>query len=81
MERLMRDAEELEGLKVGSLDVNNFADVVDAIHIIQEELGIYGTTAREATETISGSLSMTKAAWDNLVTGLADKDADMNSLI
>lgn len=81
MERLLRDAEELEGLEIGSYDENNFADVVSAIHTIQEELGIYGTTAKEATETITGSLNMTKAAWANLVTGLADKDADMSALI
>ena len=81
MERLLHDAEEIAGYEFGSLDTSSFADVVEAIHIVQEELGIYGTTAKEATETITGSLNMTKAAWDNLVTGLADKDADMETLM
>ena len=74
MERLMRDAEKLEGLKVGSLDMNNFADVVDAINIIQENMGIAGTTADEAATTISGSLSMMQASWQNLLTGIASGD-------
>ena len=81
MERLLRDAEQMEGLIEGSLDVNNFADVVDAIHIVQENLGITGTTAEEAAETISGSLAMTKSAWTNLIAGMANPDADLGTLI
>lgn len=71
MERLLRDAEELEGYKENALDVNNFADVVDAIHIIQENLGITGTTAKEAAQTFSGSFSAMKAAAKNLMGNLA----------
>ena len=71
MERLLRDAEELEGYKENALDVNNFADVVDAIHIIQENLGITGTTAKEAAQTFSGSFSAMKAAASNLMGNLA----------
>lgn len=74
MERLMRDAEKLEGYEIGSLDMNNFADVVDAIHIIQENMGIAGTTAEEASSTISGSLSMMQSSWQNLMTGIASGD-------
>ena len=81
MERLLRDAEQMEGLIEGSLDINNFADVVDAIHIVQENLGIAGATAEEAGSTISGSAASMKAAWDNLVTGLANPDADLGTLI
>lgn len=72
MERLMHDAEELEGYEFGSLDMNNFADVVDAIHIVQESMGIAGTTAKEAATTISGSLGMVKASWQNVVEAIGE---------
>lgn len=81
MERLMRDAEEMAGYMEGSLDMNNFADVVEAIHIVQEEMGIAGATAEEAGSTISGSAASMKAAWQNLVTGFANPDADLGLLI
>lgn len=81
MERLLRDAEEMEGYIEGSLDINNFADVVEAIHIVQENLGIAGATAEEAGSTISGSVASVKAAWENLVTGFADPNADLGMLI
>lgn len=70
MERLLRKAEELEGLDTGSLSVDNFADIVDAIHAVQDELGITGTTMSEASETVSGSIAMLKASWDNLLTAM-----------
>ena len=76
MERLMRDAEKLKGLDVGSLDINSFADVVDAIHIVQENLGIAGTTAKEASTTISGSLATMQSAWSNLLTTIGTGDSD-----
>lgn len=81
MERLMRDAEEMAGYMEGSLDMNNFADVVEAIHIVQENMGIAGATAEEAGSTISGSAASMKAAWQNLVTGLANPDANLGLLI
>lgn len=81
MERLMRDAERLGGYMEGSLDMNNFADVIEAIHIIQEDMGITGATAEEAGSTISGSMAMAKSAWQNLVTGLADPSQDLSVLI
>lgn len=74
MERLMRDAEKLEGYKVGSLDMNSFADVVDAIHIVQENLGITGTTAKEASTTISGSLATMQSAWQNTLAAIGEGD-------
>ena len=58
-----------------------FADITQAIHIVQTEMGITGTTAREAGRTISGSFNAMKSAWKNLVTGFADKNADIESLI
>ena len=66
MERLLADAEKLTGVKY---DINNLSDVYSAIHAVQEELGITGTTALEASETISGSVDMMKAAWDNFLNG------------
>lgn len=81
MERLLRDAEKLVGFTEGSLDISNFADIADAIHIIQEEMGITGTTALEAASTIQGSASSMKAAWQNLITGIADDTQDFDGLI
>lgn len=81
MERLLRDAEEMEGYVEGSFDLNNFSDVVEAIHIVQENMGIAGATADEAGSTISGSMASVKGALDNLVTGLADPNANLGALI
>ena len=78
MQRLLEDAEAISGIKY---DISSYADVVDAIHVIQEEMGIAGTTAKEASETISGSIASMKASWSNLVTGMADENADMDELI
>ena len=77
MERLLADAEAISGIHY---DIDSYADVVDAIHVIQTEMGITGTTAEEAAETISGSLASTQAAWTNLITHLGDEDADFSSL-
>lgn len=81
MERLLRDAEVFAGYTEGSLNIESFADVADAIHIIQEEMGITGTTALEAGRTISGSVGAMKAAWTNLVTGIADDNANFSTLV
>lgn len=81
MERLLHDAEALEGYMEGSLDVSNFSDIVEAIHIVQENMGITGTTAKEAASTIQGSTASMKAAWQNLVVGIADENADLSGLI
>lgn len=66
MKRLLSDAEKLTGVKY---DITNLSDVYNAIHAIQENLGITGTTAKEASETISGSVSSMKAAFDNFLNG------------
>jgi len=81
MDRLLRDAEEMEGLIEGSLSMDNFSDVVYAINIIQENMGIAGATAEEAGNTISGSMASVKSAMQNLITGLANPDADLGLLI
>lgn len=64
MERLLKDAKELTGVEY---DINKLSDVYNAIHAIQENLGITGTTAKEAMYTIEGSANMTRAAWENVV--------------
>lgn len=78
MQRLLVDAEKLTGIKY---DINNFSDVIEAIHAVQAEMGITGTTAKEAASTIEGSLNMTKAAWGNLLTGMADDGANFDTLV
>lgn len=78
MKRLLADAEKISGIKY---DISSFADISEAIHVMQEEMGIAGTTAREAATTIEGSLGMMKGAWENLVVGMADSNADVGSLI
>ncbi len=78
MERLLSDAEKISGIKY---DISNLSDVYNAIHVIQEELDITGTTSKEASSTISGSLSSMKSAWSNLLTGIADENADFDTLI
>jgi phage-related protein len=77
MERLLADAEAISGIHY---DVDSYADVVSAIHVIQEEMDIAGTTAREADATISGSLNSMKAAVQNLIVGFGDANADMEQL-
>ena len=68
MERLLADAEKITGVHY---DINELGDVYDAIHVIQGELGITGTTAEEAASTISGSIGMMKASWQDLLGNLA----------
>ena len=78
MERLLADASAISGVKY---DISSLNDVYSAIHVIQEELGIAGTTARESTETISGSLNSVKSSWQNLLTGLASGNTDIKSSV
>ena len=78
MERLLADATKISGVKY---DISSLNDVYQAIHVIQGELGITGTTAKEASTTISGSLNSMKSAWQNLLTGIADDNADFEGLI
>ena len=78
MERLLADAEKLSGQEY---DISSYADIVDAIHVVQTEMGIIGTTAKEAATTIQGSTASMKSAWANLVTGLADDSADFDTLM
>ena len=102
MERLLADAEKLTGM---DYDISSFADIVEAIHAIQVEMGIsgltaeeaaemvanglmtqeeafeaMGTTAKEGTSTIQGSITTMKAAWSNFITGMADENQDFDVL-
>ncbi len=78
MERLLADAEKISGIKY---DLSSFSDLTEAIHVIQTEMGITGTTAKEATETISGSMAGMQSAIDNLMAGLGNADADIEMLV
>jgi phage-related protein/uncharacterized protein YoxC len=77
MERLLADATAISGIEY---DVSSYADVVSALHIIQENMGIAGATALEAEETIEGSLNAFKASFENLITGFGNADADVGKL-
>ena len=78
MQRLLKDAEAISGIHY---DISSFSDMVEAIHVIQQNLGITGTSAEEASKTIQGSLNSMKSAWSNLVVGLANDQADFNKLM
>lgn len=78
MQRLLADAQKITGVKY---DISNLADVYSAIHAVQGELGITGTTADEAATTIQGSVGMMKASWDNLLVGVADDQQDFDTLM
>lgn len=78
MQSLLDKAEEISGVKY---DISSYSDIVEAIHVVQDEMGITGTTSREAAETIQGSLGSMKSAWENLVAGIADPNANMGTLI
>lgn len=88
MARLIADAAEMTSVqeKLGlTVDANSmsFANVVNAISVMQESMGIAGATAAEAEGTISGSIAMMSAAWKNLVTGMAagDPENDVATLV
>lgn len=78
MQRLLTDAEKISGIKY---DLSSFGDIVDAIHVMQESMGIAGTTAKEASSTIQGSIGMMKSAWTNFLTGMADPSQDFDKLL
>lgn len=80
MIRLINDSGVLNK-KIKDLDNVSFDTMIQAIHKIQDNLGITGTTALEASTTIQGSWSSLKASWSNLMTGLADENADLDALI
>lgn len=82
LQRLLADAEKFSAAqgKVRDFSVDSYSDIVEAIHIVQDEMGITGTTAEETATTIEGSVNTAKAAWDNWLAGLGNEDADMGGL-
>lgn len=76
MIRLLETATELTGKEY---DIDNLSDVFEAIHAIQEQMGITGTTAAEAKDTISGSISSWKASFDNLLTSFATGNEELQT--
>lgn len=78
MERLLLDAEKLSGVKY---DISSYSDMIEAIHVVQTEMGITGTTALEASTTIQGSVFAAKSAWSNLVAGLGNENANLDQLV
>lgn len=78
MQRLLNDAEKLSGIKY---DLSSFDDLVQAIHVVQTEMGITGTTAKEAATTIQGSIASMGGAWTNFLTGMTDPTQDFDKLL
>lgn len=83
MQRLIDDANALNAAqgRLTEYSIDSYADIVSAIHDVQTEMGITGTTSLEASTTIQGSLASMKSAWKNLLTGIADPDQDLGMLI
>ncbi len=78
MERLLQDATAISGVEY---DISSFADIATAIGVIQDKMGITNATQEEGATTISGSLSMLKASWENLITGFGREDAPLDGLV
>lgn len=78
MQRLLDDAEKISGIHY---DISNLGDVYNAIHVIQEELKVTGTTEKEAAQTITGSVNAAKAAWTNFLGGMGDFQSVVDSFM
>ena len=78
MQRLLEDAAKISGIEY---DISSFADITEAIHVVQTEMGITGTTAKEAATTISGSFSSMKGAWQNLLTAISSDDLPFDDYV
>lgn len=84
MARLINDSGVLGNTFVATANNINevsFDKIIEAIHVVQTNMGITGTTAAEAASTIEGSVASAKSAWTNLITGIADENADLDTLI
>ena len=83
MQRLIDDANALNAAQgnLTNYSIDSYSNIVSAIHDVQTEMGITGTTAKEASTTIQGSLSAMKSAWTNLLTGIGDDSQDLDKLI
>ena len=83
MQRLISDANKVKEAngQMADLSIERFSDMVEAIHIVQEQMGITGTTAKEADSTILGSVNSMKASWKNLLNAVADNNQDMSKAV
>ena len=83
MQRLIADANKVKEAngEMANLSIERFSDMVEAIHIVQNEMGITGTTAKEADSTILGSVNSMKASWKNLLNAVADNNQDMSKAV
>ena len=77
MERLLADASKIAGVE---FNIDNYNDVIEAIHVMQESMDIAGTTSKEATGTISGSIAKLRSSWQNFLTGVFDDKANLGAL-
>ena len=82
LKRLLADAEKFAAAQgeVRDFSIDSYADIVEAIHIVQDEMGITGASAWETEHTISGAVNAMKASWDNWLAGLGNSDVDMSVL-
>lgn len=83
MERLLADANEInrqQGIMT-DYSIENLNDVIEAIHVVQQNIGITGTTALEASGTITGSMSAVRASWENLLVAMADESQDVGEIL
>ena len=78
MQELLDKAKELSGV---DYNIDSYADIVKAIHVVQKEMGITGTTSKEAADTITGSMGMAKKAWQNLTVAIANGDWNLDEKI
>ncbi len=83
MQKLLKDAQKIKKAQGENVkySINSFADIIEAIHVVQEEMGITGATAEEASGTITGSMAAAGAAWENLMIGIASGNQDLTQLI
>lgn len=83
LERLLEDAEAYKASlgEIVDYDISNFADITEAIGAVQEQMGLAGSAAGEAADTIEGSVNSMKAAWQNMMVGIADENADFDVLL
>ena len=78
MQQLLADAQAISGVEY---DISSYSDIVEAIHVVQDEMGIAGTTATEASQTVTGSLMALGASWENLLINVANPDANLSAMI
>jgi phage protein len=79
MERLLETAEKMPEAMGRKFDISSYADIVDAIHLVQENMGVAGVAAAEAQTTIQGSMNAAKASFENLLAAMGDPDGDVDA--